>query len=65
MTDNSNCASGASSPVKVSCSFTKVMGAALSEHFDQSAQIVEIAGQPIHTVYHHGISVSDEIQERC
>jgi hypothetical protein len=41
------------------------MGAALSEHFDQSAQIVEIAGQPIHTVYHHGISVSDEIQERC
>lgn len=38
--------------------------AALGQLLHQAAQVVEVAGQAIHAVHHHGVALADEAQQR-
>ncbi len=60
ITDSSSVTIAVSSPVNLSCCFmscTRTPGR-------QGAQVVQVAGEPVHQVHQHGVAVPDERQQR-
>jgi len=51
--------------VKVSCSLDELHAhAAGGQDTDDRAQVVEVAGQPVHRVHDEGVAVADEPEQR-
>jgi hypothetical protein len=64
-TDSSKVAIGESSAVKASCSLDELDGhPAAGQLAHQAAQVIKVAGQPVHRVHDHGVAVTDVRQHR-
>jgi hypothetical protein len=65
MTESIKLAIGESSPVKIKLSLTNSMRTpAGGELLHDAAQVVEVAGQPVHAVDQHGVAFTG-VREQC
>jgi hypothetical protein len=59
MIESINLAMGESSPVKVRCSLTNsIWTAFVDEHLHNPAQVIQVAGKPVHTMHDDGIAAA-------